>query len=321
VAARPYCYAYTQKTELERQCVEMLRSGIIWPSSSVFSALILLVKKHDGSWRFFIDYRALSDRTMKDKFPIPVVEELLDELCGARFFIKLDLRSVYHQVRMHTDDVKKTTFGTHEGLFEFLVMSFGLINASTTFQALMNEVLHLFLRRFILVFFDDILIYSASWSEHLWHVRLVLSKLQEHQLFVRRSKCSFGLQSVAYLGHVISEAGVTMDNQKVEVVLQWLVSQMVRVVHTFLGLTGYYCRFIHDYGLIATPLTKLLYKDAFKWSAEAESAFCAPQQALTSVHVLQLPAFDKDFIVECDVSGHGFGAVLHQGTRPVAFFS
>jgi hypothetical protein len=180
VAARPYCYAYTQKTELERQCVEMLRSGIIWPSSSVFSALILLVKKHDGSWRFFIDYRALSDRTMKDKFLIPVVEELLDELCGARFFIKLDLRSVYHQVRMHTDDVKKTTFGTHEGLFEFLVMSFGLINASTTFQALMNEVLHLFLRRFILVFFDDILIYSASWSEHLWHVRLVLSKLQEH---------------------------------------------------------------------------------------------------------------------------------------------
>jgi hypothetical protein len=133
VAVRPYLYAYTQKTESERRCVYMLRSGVIKSSSSAFSAPVLLVKKHDGSWRFCVDYRALSDRTMKDKFPIPVVEELLDELCDTRFFTKLDLRSGYHKVRMHPDNIEKTTFHTHEGLFEFLIMPFGLTNAPATF--------------------------------------------------------------------------------------------------------------------------------------------------------------------------------------------
>jgi hypothetical protein len=214
VAVRPYRYAHLQKEELERQCAVMLTQGVIRPSSSAFSTLVLLVKKFDGSWRFCVDYRVLNAKTVKDKFPIPVVEELLDELRGASF-TKLDLRSDYNQVLIHLDDVEMTAFRTHQSLFEFLVMPFGLTNAPATFQALMNDALRPFLRRFILVFFDDILIYSSAWSEHLRHVRLVFEQLQAHKLYLKKSKCFFSAWSVAYLGHVISADSVVMDGEKV----------------------------------------------------------------------------------------------------------
>lgn len=204
VAVWPYRYPQNQKDELESQCAAMLAQGIIRPSTSPFSAPVLLVKKPDNSWRFCVDYRALNDATVKDKFPIPVVEELLDELNGARYFTKLDLRSGYHQVRVHPDDVHKTTFRTHHGHFEFLVMPFGLSNAPSTFQALMNSVLQPFLRKSMLVFFYDILIYSRSYTEHLQHIRAVLDVLRANDLHVKRSKCSFAEPSVAYLGHTIS---------------------------------------------------------------------------------------------------------------------
>jgi hypothetical protein len=204
VAVRPNRYPQLVKDELECQCAEMLQQGIIRPSSSVFSSPVLLVKKHDGTWRFCVDHHALNFKTVRDMFPIPVVDELLDELRGARFFTKLDLRSGYHQVRMDAADIEKTTFCTHHGHFEFLVMPFGLTNAPATFQALMNIVLHDFIRVFVLVFFDDILIFSDSWSSHLQHVRIVLQSLQEHSLAVKRGKCSFDATTVQYLGHVIS---------------------------------------------------------------------------------------------------------------------
>lgn len=223
----------------------MLRQGIIRPSTSAFSSPALLVRKPDGSWRLCIDYRALNAKTLKDKFLIPAVEQLLDELRGAKFFTKLDLRSGYHQVRMFVDNIVKTAFRTHQGLFEFLVMPFGLTNAPATFQALMNEVLKPFLRKFVLVFFDDILIYSTSQAEHLRHVCLVLDTLRHHQLFLKRS---FAQRTVAYLGHVISEDGVAMDKAKVDVVLAWPQTRSVRAVRGFLGLAGYYRRFVKNYG-------------------------------------------------------------------------
>jgi hypothetical protein len=182
VAIRPYHYPQLVKDELERQCADMLKQGIIRPSSSAFSSPILLVKKHDGSWRFCVDYRALNSKTVCDMFPIPVVNEFLDELRDAWFFTKLDLRSGYHQVRMDPADIEKTAFRTHHDHFEFLVMPFGLTNTSTSFQTLMNDVLQDFIRVFVLVLFNDNLIFSDSWSSHLQHVRAVLQRLREHSL-------------------------------------------------------------------------------------------------------------------------------------------
>jgi hypothetical protein len=241
----------------------MLAQGIIRISTSLFSAPMLLVCKANGTWCFCIDYRALNAMTSKDMFPIPIVDELLDELHGARFFTKLDLCSGYHQVRMHLDDFEKMAFRTHHGHFKFLVMPFGLSNAPTTFQALMNDVLSPYLRRFVLVFFDDILIYSSSWAEHLQHVAIIFNELRAHHLHLKRSKCSFGMTSVAYLGHVISAEGVAMDTDKVAAVAAWPTPQSPWALRGFLGLAGYYQKYIRDFGLIAAPLTCLLQRDTF----------------------------------------------------------
>jgi hypothetical protein len=218
VAVRLYRYPAAHKDELERQCAAMLGQGIVRRSNLVFSSPVLLVKKQDGSWRFCVDYRELNALTVKNVFSIPIIDELLDELHGARFFSKLDLRLGYHQVRMRMEDIDKTAFHTHDGLYEFLVMSFGLYNAPATFQALMNDVLRPFLCRFVLVFFNDILIYSKSWVDHLLHLHAILTKLRQHKLYSKRSNCVFGITSVSYLGHIISEAGVAMDPTKVQAI-------------------------------------------------------------------------------------------------------
>jgi hypothetical protein len=317
----PYHYPQLVKDELEQQCHDMLQQGIIRSSSSAFSSLVLLVKKHDGLWRFYVDYRSLNAKTVCDMFPIPVVDELLDELCGACFFTKLDLRSDYHQVRMEEADIEKIAFQTHHHHFKFLVMLFGLTNAPATFQALMNVVLHDFIRHFVLVFFDDILIFNNSWTEHLQHVRAVLQRLRDHKLAVKRSNCTFGTESVAYLGHVITAQGVAMDADKVAAVQAWRSPCSVRAIRIFLGLTSYYRKFIQSYGEIAAPLTNLLKREAFGWTQEAEEAFESLKAALTTTPVLHLPDFTKTFTVDGDASRSGFGAVLHQGGGPIAFFS
>jgi hypothetical protein len=185
----------------------------------------------------------------------------------------------------------------------------------------MNDVLRPFLRRFVLVFFDDILIYSKSWADHLRHLRVVLSELRRHVLCVKRSKCDFGVSSVAYLGHTISAAGVAMDSAKVQAIHDWPVPRSTRAVRGFLGLAGYYRKFIHNYGAKAAPLTSLLKKEGFSWGAEAAAAFDDLKAAVMAAPVLAMPDFAKPFVVECDASSHGFGAVLIQEGHPIAYFS
>lgn len=222
---------------------------------------------------------------------------------------------------MRPEDIHKTAFRTHDGLYEFLVMPFGLCNAPATFQALMNDVLCAYLRRFVLVFFDDILIYNTTWADHLRHLRVVLTLLRHHRLFVKRSKCSFGVDSISYLGHIISAAGVAMDPAKVQAIHDWPQPCSARAVRGFLGLAGYYRKFVHNYGAIAAPLMALLKKERFAWKDAAAAAFSALKTAVSSVPVLTLPDFTKPFTVECDTLTYGFGAVLIQEAHPVAFFS
>jgi hypothetical protein len=288
---------------------------------SAYSSLVVMVLKKEGSWQMCPDFRTLNKLTIKDKFPIPVIADLLDEFSGAHFFTKLDLRLGYHQICMKEVDIPKTSFRFHEGHYEFLVMPFGLCNSPSTFQSLMNHVFCHFLCHFVLVFFDDILIYSKTSTYHLAHMDRVLHLLSQHQLFLKQSRCAFGASEVEYLSHLVGKYGVRVDPKNIEAMQDWPHLKTLKSLRGFLGLTGYYHKFVKNYGKIPTPLNALLKNNSFTWTPAAAQAFQTLKMAMCTTLVLTLPDFTKTFVSECDASGKGIGAVLMQEGRPLVFTS
>ena len=269
-----------------------------------------------------IDYKQLNKVTIRNKYPFPQIDDLFDQLQGARVLSKIDLRSGYHQLRIRELDIPKTEFRTRYGNYEFLVVSFGLTNAPAAFMDLMNRVFRPYLDQFVIVFIDDILVYSRSELEHKRHLGLVLQTLRQYQLYAKFSKCEFWLSRVGFLGHVVSANGIYVDPQKVEAVANWEQPTMVIEVRSFLGLAGYYHRFIEGFSKIAGPLHCLTRKGVkIEWTDRCEGSFQTLKEKLTSAPVLTLPEGNKGFEVYSDASHQGLGYVLMQHKRVVAYAS
>jgi hypothetical protein len=272
--------------------------------------------------RLCVDYRPLNTIAIKNKYPLPRIDILFDQLAGAKVFSKVDLHSGYHQIRIYPEDIPKTTFSTRYELYEYLVMSFGLTNAPAHFMYLMNSVFMSELDKFVMVFIDNILVYSKNEEEHAHHLRVILQRLRDHQLYAKFSKCAFWLMEIPFLGHVIPAEGIALDPSKVQEVLDWMSPRLVMQICSFFGLAGYYRQFIPNFPKIAKPMTKLLEKEAkFKWGPQCEEDFVTLKKLLTTAPVLAQPDIEKPFDVYCDVFGLGIGGVLMQDGRAIAYAS
>jgi hypothetical protein len=261
ISRRSYRMPPNELAELKTQLQDLLEKGFIRPSSSPWGCPAIFFKKKDQTLRMCMDYIPLNEVTIKNKYPLPRIDILFDQLTGARVFSKIDLRSGYHQIHIRPEDIPKTAFTMRYGLFEYLVMSFELTNAPAHLTYLMNSVFMLELDKFVVVFINDILIYSKSEEEHAKHLRIVLTRLREHQLYAKFRKCAFWLEEIQFLGHVLSAEGIAVDPSKVKDILEWKPPTTIHQVQSFLGLDGYYRRFIPDFSKIVKPITSLLKND------------------------------------------------------------
>ncbi|WVZ81777.1 hypothetical protein U9M48_029119 [Paspalum notatum var. saurae] len=303
IAKAPYRMSGKEYDELKKQLDELLEKGFIRDSVSPWGAPVLFVKKKDGTMRMCIDYRDLNAVTIKNKYPLPRIDDLLDRLKGAKHFSKIDLRSGYHQMRIRESDIPKTAFVTRYGHHEFTVVSFGLTNAPAYFMNMINMIFMKELDQCVVVFIDDILIFSKTREEHEQHLRIVLEKLRENQLYGKFSKCEFWLEKVAFLGHVLTAEGVSVDPEKVEAVSNWKTPRNATEIRSFLGLAGYYRRFMENFSKIAKPMTGLLKNNTpYEWDDKCEVSFQLLKEKLTTAPVLTLPDLHKDFVVYCDAS-------------------
>lgn len=326
--SRLYSISKPERESMEKYISESLAAGIIRSSTSPVGAGFFFVGKKDGTLRPCIDYRALNQITVKNKYPLPLLASALELVQGATIFTKLDLRNAYHLIRMREGDEWKTAFRTPLGHFEYLVMPFGLMNAPAVFQSLVNDVLRDYLNQFVFVYLDDILIFSRSLEEHREHVRLVLQRLLENQLFVKAEKCEFHASSVTFLGYVLSSGQVKTDPAKVQAVLDWPTPTSRKQLQRFLGFANFYRRFIKNYSQTVLPLTSLTStKASFSWSPTAEQSFLELKRRFAAAPILMQPDPLKQFVVEVDASDSGVGAVLSQVSssdnrlHPCAFFS
>jgi len=324
--SRIYPLSGAQLAELRAQLQELLERGFIRPSTSPYGSPILFVPKKDGGWRLCVDYRAINRITIKNSHPLPRIDEMFEQLHGSAVYSKLDLASGYHQIRMHEDSVEKTAFKTKYGHYEYVVMPFGLTNAPATFQCVMNSILAPYLDRFVVVYLDDILIYSRNQEEHLEHLRIILQLLREHKFYCKRSKCLFGVSQVEYLGHLLTPQGVQVDPKKVHAMVAWPTPTNVHELRSFMGLLQYYSSFIPHFADVAFPLTELFKKDTpWVWASAHETAFCELKRLVSTPPCLIMPSLELPFVVHVDASGFAIGCVLQQdqgaGLQPIAFES
>jgi transposase InsO family protein len=335
VAKKAYKMSPLELRVLREQLDELLELGYIQPSTSPWAAPVLFVKKKDGSLRLCVDYRGLNAVTTKNKYPLPLLDEFFDRFQGAKYFSKMDLQQGYHQLRIADDDIPKTAFSTRYGHYEYRVMPFGLTNAPASFQALMNHIFNEHLDKHVVVFLDDILVYSKTFTDHLEHLRQALERLRQHKLHAKRSKCEFGTSSVVFVGHVISSEGISADPAKTAVLHTWPVPTNVQQLRSFLGFINFYRRVMPRLAWVAGPLFKLLNDGADRnktktrplaqWGPAEQAAFDGLRHILTTAPVVIPGDPSMPFIMETDSSNDATGGVLYQWLdgkkHPVAFES
>ena len=309
----PHRMAPVELQELKVQIQELLSKRFIRLSTSQWGAPVLFAKNKDKTLRLCINYKQLNRVTIKNRYPLLRIDDLFDQLRGARVYSKIDLRTGYHQLRVKEANIPKIAFRTRYGHFEFTVMPFGLKNAPTAFMDLMHRVFQPYLDQFVVVFVDDILIYSQSEEENEDHLRVVLQCLRDHQLYAKFSKCEFWLTVVGFLGHVVSASSVLVDPKKVKAVMSLERLKSVFEIRSFLGLARYYMRFIEDFSRLAAPMTGLTRKEVkFEWNDLCEKAFQTLKRKLTSAPILIVPERGKKYTVFCDALKNGLGCVLMQ---------
>ena len=307
--------------EMARKVDEVLHKGFVRESLSPCAVPALLTPKKDGSWRMCVDSRAINKITVKCRFPIPRLDDMFDMMLGVIIFSKIDLKSGYHQIRIHLSDEWKTAFKTKDVLYEWLVMPFGLSNAHSTFMRMMTQVLRPFMGKFVVVYFNDILIYSKSKEQHLDHLKQVFSTLRRESLYANLKKCSFFTDNVIFFGFVVLSKGVSTDPQKVKVIVDSPELKNIHEVRSFHGLATFCRCFIRGFSTIMAPITDCMKQGEFQWSKSAGKEFQEIKKKMIEAPVMRLPNFDKVFEVECDASGVGIGGVLSQDCHPIAYFS